>query len=100
MFGCTKQTHGRKQDSAMFIDTPSSQSAMTEIKQFFPVEESLPHANIAELRKLETVGITASDKKEDDYGALENFNKTVTKENGRYQFTWLWGREDNKLPAN
>ena len=98
--GCTKRTYGRKKDSTMFIDTQSSQSAMTEINQFVPVKESLLHASIDELCKLETIEITVPDKKKDDHGAIEHFNNTVTKDNGRYQATGPGRSKDNELPKN
>ena len=75
------KTYGKEQDSDMFIDTQSSQSFMTEIYEFVSVEESLPHASIDELWKLETIGNIALAKKKYGQGVLEHLNNIVTKDN-------------------
>ena len=75
------KTYGKEQDRAMFNDIQSSRSFMTEIYEFASVEESLPHASIDELWKLETIGIIGLAKKKYDQGVLEHFTNTVTKDN-------------------
>ena len=62
-----------------------------------PVTKNL---NVEDLWNLETIGIEEPVDITDDDRALEQFNKSVCFENGRYYITWPWKCEHPNLPDN
>ena len=56
--------------------------------------------NVEDLRNLETIGIVESLDITNDDRALEQFNKSIYRENGRYYVTWPWKCEYPDLPEN
>ena len=71
---------------------PSEQSDTAEITQFPP--------NLEEFWRLETIGIKESYIGTEDNKANENFNRTVTVNENRYEVTWPWRDENPDLPEN
>jgi len=99
--GRTKFNEGNNQESTMLILTHSSSNILQEFYQLAPIESPLQAPpNMEEFWKLETIGITPPDEKEDNGSVMKHFNDTVKKVNGRYQVTWPWRNEDAKLPEN
>ena len=69
---------------------------------FTPLDSSNDYLkpNLEEFWKLETIGIKEPVNDSDDEQAIQNFNDTVRKTNGRYEVTWPWKKENPQLPDN
>ena len=86
----------------------SSCLVMTQVNCAVPAMNLLSSAddpvtknpNVEDLWNLETIGIMEPVNITDDDRALEQFNKSVYFENGRYYITWPWKCEHPNLPDN
>ena len=86
----------------------SSCLVMTQVNCAVPAMNLLSSAddpvtknpNVEDLWNLETIGIVEPVDITDDDRALEQFNKSVCFENGRYYITWPWKCEHPDLPDN
>ena len=97
--GKTK-TNEKIKENSMLIMTHSSSKILPDLHQFTTTDDSLSTPpNIEELWKLETIGITPPDKVEDS-DVMDHFNKSVYKEDNRYQVAWPWRTEEPNLPEN
>ena len=76
----------------IYTCNPIEQSDTAEITQFPP--------NLEEFWRLETIGIKESYIGTEDNKANENFNRTVTVNENRYEVTWPWRDENPDLPEN
>ena len=99
-----------------YLDTKSCQKGipvssclvMTQVNCVVPAMNFLSSAdspvtgnpNVEDLWNLETIGIVESLDITNDDRALEQFNKSICCENGRYYVTWPWKCEFPDLPEN
>ena len=69
---------------------------------FTPLDSSndFMKPNLEEFWKLETIGIQEPVNDSDDEQAIQKFNDTARKTNGRYEVTWPWKEENPQLPDN
>ena len=99
--GKTKTNERSRSDSAMFVMTHSSTRLLPELQQFHKTDDSLPtQPNIDDLWKLETIGVTTPEDKKEDEAAMESFNNSVKKVDGRYEVAWPWKDATTKIPEN
>ena len=69
----------------MFVMTHSSTQIPPELQHFSNTDDSmLTPPNIDDFRKLETIGITPQEEKEDDEALMDHFKRSTKKEDGRY----------------
>ena len=55
---------------------------------------------VADMWKLETIGICDSPWEDDDDRVLEQFNESVTVIDGPYHVSWPWKSKSSLLPSN
>ena len=86
-------TTKRSCDMSMLILTHGN--SLTENSLFTDVDKALPlKPSFEDFWNIESIGITDATTNIDDEKAMQNFKKTLKRENGRYQVTWPWKEED------
>ena len=85
--------------SMLLMSSPPCEKSM-----FISLESSndLMKPNLEDVWRLETIGIKEPIRgsNEGNDCAIQNFNDTVRKEDGRYEVTWPWREENPQLPDN
>ena len=76
-------------------------NSLGEKSVFTDVDKVLPTApNLEDFWNVEAIGILDNPTNTDDEKAMQNFRETLKRDNGRYQVTWPWKRDDLDLPEN
>ncbi|XP_057311105.1 uncharacterized protein LOC130648966 [Hydractinia symbiolongicarpus] len=86
----------------MFIMSYSQGNILPTTHQTTNVDDSLAVLpDIADLWKLETIGINSlENKNSDDEEVMNHFKNTVKRDGERYEVAWPWRKENIALPEN
>ena len=97
--GKTNKRETKTTDNSMFVMSYSQNDYLAETHQVTETKDPVIEPDIADLWKLETIGIKPDEDKEDE-DVWTHFKNTVRKEDNRYQIVWPWRREVTTLPEN
>ena len=86
-------------DNTMFVMTFSQNDILPDTHQVTEIDDPITQPNIADLWKLETIGIKPEEDKEEEE-VWTHFKNTARKEDNRYHVAWPWRKEVATLPAN
>ncbi len=74
---------------------------LNESSEFHDVDEVLPiKPNLEDFWNIESIGIVDEPENTDDEIAMQKFQDTLKRQNGRYQVTWPWKEDIPDLPEN